>query len=93
MTYTLKSLDDYVIKLISAALMESSGATVQTVKTEDAYLSIEEVCKLLKIHKSTLWRWRKQGLIPYMQYGRTVRFKLSDINIFIDQNYLDYGSN
>ncbi len=65
----------------------------RTVKVnQGVYLNTSEVCKLIKVSHVTLWRWRKNGVIPFIKYGRKVLYKLSDVEAFINQNYIDYGS-
>ena len=83
------SLEDHIKEVVAISLrdMEQTDDSKE-LESKEEYMSIDDVCNALKIHKSTLWRWRKQGLIPFMQYGRTIRFKASDINFFINQNYI-----
>lgn len=46
---------------------------------EERVLTREETAEYLKVNKSTLWNWQKQGvLVPY-GLGSRVYYKLSDI--------------
>lgn len=45
----------------------------------ERYLSIKQVCEILSVDASTLWRWRKRGyLVPAKIDGKR-RYKMSDI--------------
>lgn len=46
---------------------------------EEHYLSIKQVCELLSINASTLWRWRKQGYLIPVSIGGKRRYRLSEI--------------
>ena len=47
----------------------------------EQYLNIQEITASLKVSKSTLWRWIKQGLFPRpVRLGpKAVRWRESDI--------------
>ena len=53
----------------------------------EPYITRQEVCDYLGISISTLMKLRKNGL-PTYQVGGQKRFRLSDVNEFIKQNYL-----
>jgi excisionase family DNA binding protein len=48
-------------------------------------LTAEEACTRLKVHLQTLYRWSARGLIPRVKLGRSVRFRLEDIEM-IEKN-------
>lgn len=55
---------------------------VEANKTEDkpeSYLSQDEASKLLKVDRSTLWRWDKDNYLKKVRVGGKVRYRLSDI--------------
>lgn len=49
------------------------------------YLTIEEVCNMFKVSRKTLERWRIKGL-PSYKVGSLVRFKLSDLEYWINEH-------
>lgn len=54
---------------------------------EERIFTIDETIKFLKISRTSLWRLRKCGKMPYYQIGSgTIRFKLSEI-----LNFLNYA--
>lgn len=48
----------------------------------------EEAAKVLKVSVRTLAKWRctDEVKIPYIKVGRSVRYKLSDLDKYIEQN-------
>lgn len=49
-------------------------------------LSMDEASNLLGIQKSTLYDMTMRRVIPVVKIGRLNRFKLSDLEAFINQN-------
>lgn len=45
----------------------------------ERYLSIKQVCEMLDVDPSSLWRWRKRGYLVPAEVGRRPRYRLSDI--------------
>lgn len=45
----------------------------------ERYLSIKQVCEILSVDASTLWRWRKRGYLLPAEIGGRRRYKMSDI--------------
>ena len=42
-------------------------------------LSVGQVCLLLNISRTTLWKLRRQGHIPTVEIGRALRFRRADV--------------
>ena len=50
-------------------------------------LTEDQVCEILNLNKNSLQRERCSGYgIPYIKIGRRVRYKLSDIEKYLDAN-------
>lgn len=49
------------------------------------YITIEDLMQVLKIGRTTVNRWRKEGM-PYIKIGRGVRFVLNDVMNWIETN-------
>lgn len=48
---------------------------------KSSYLTTSQVCKILQISISTLYRWRREGL-PHYRYGagsKAIRFQMSEV--------------
>jgi excisionase family DNA binding protein len=52
---------------------------------DDKFLTIDEVCERLQIGRTTLWRWRKEGM-PYIKYGNSVRFDWKEVSSWFKEN-------
>ena len=49
-------------------------------KDEDlVWLSADQVCKRLGKDRSTIWKWSKEGYLPFTKFGNRNRYKLSDV--------------
>lgn len=48
-------------------------------KPDDEYIIIDEVCKILKISKPSVFNYRKRGIITFYRIGRRVFYKKSEI--------------
>lgn len=60
----------------TAELLNNKNVSQPEVKD---LLTTKEVCELLQVNSSTIWRWQKSGkLIPYGIGGRTY-YKLSEV--------------
>jgi excisionase family DNA binding protein len=49
------------------------------------FLTVDEMCKWLKVTRKTLERWREKGL-PFVKIGRSVRFEKEAVIKWIDNN-------
>jgi excisionase family DNA binding protein len=47
--------------------------SVQT-KTTTQFLTTEDVCQMFDVCRTTLYNWRKGGLLPFHRMGRKVYF-------------------
>ncbi len=70
---SLADLREFVGELVAEA-------SAKPVETEEKYLSVDEVSKLLNVSQNTLWRWNKSGYLCATKVGRTPMYKLSDVN-------------
>ena len=66
----LERIEKYVIKVTErhAALDD-----------DDVWLDNEQVCKLLNVSARSLQRYRSDGKLPYLMYGKKCRYRLSDV--------------
>lgn len=45
---------------------------------EEPYMTTSELCDWLRITRTTVWKWRKEGM-PYFGSGKTFRYKRSEV--------------
>ncbi|HAF34570.1 MAG TPA: hypothetical protein DCG88_11180 [Sphingobacterium sp.] len=38
-----------------------------------------ELCRILDIHRTTLYKWRKKNWIPFYQIGRNIKYDLDEV--------------
>lgn len=58
----------------------------KTDKKEEVLYTLEEVCKKLKISRTTLYRYRKSGyIIPSFYSGHSARFTEKDIDDYFQR--------
>ena len=46
-------------------------------------LTDEEACNYLRIRQRQLYSWRMQGVIPFISIGRSIRYRLRDLDAAI----------
>jgi len=51
----------------------------------DKLLTLHQLCDKLQLSRSTIDRWRKEGL-PYTKLGRSLRFDEKEVAEWIKQN-------
>lgn len=60
-------------------LLQSQKNVSETVETENDLLTREQVCKLLSINKTTLWKHTKSGKLKSLGLGNRVYYKKSEV--------------
>lgn len=50
------------------------------------WLSEQEAQKYLNVGRTTLYKYRKGGTIPFTQRGRKISYRLRDLNKFLNDN-------
>ena len=51
------------------------------------WLNEKEAREYLRVSKSTLQKYRREGIIPFSQYERKIMFRKEDLDAFLTQNY------
>lgn len=73
---------------MAKGIEEIKAALVQKEKDpKDIVLSNDEFMKLLKISRRTAFTWRSEGLIGFSQVGKTILYRMSDIQDFLDSHH------
>lgn len=63
-------------------LVEMTRAELEKQITDantETYPSVDKVCEILGVVKSTLWRWEKKGVLVPIKVGGKNRYKMSDV--------------
>ena len=53
-------------------------------KTEERYLTPDDVADMVGVSKNTLWRWEKEKYLIPIKVGRKSRYKLSDLKSILE---------
>lgn len=56
----------------------------------DVWLDTSEVARILKISTRTLQNYRDMRVIPFSQIGHKIYFKASDIEKYLNMNYIRF---
>lgn len=61
--------------------------TPMTSTTINQLLTTREVCDMLRIGKTTLWRWSRRGDFPQpVKLGHSTRWRQADIQAMLNQS-------
>jgi excisionase family DNA binding protein len=77
------SLDELVEKTAQRVAEKLRNVLPEGEKSEE-YLTSQQTAKRLQISLPTLNKYSKQGIIPSSRIGRNIRYRLTDIDKFID---------
>lgn len=53
-------------------------------KEIERWLSLDEISKHLGVSKDTIRAWIKKGTIPYHKIGRQYKFRLTEVNAWVE---------
>lgn len=81
-TVTLSELTDFANYLISSAKEDLEDNL--RAKEDDRLIDTETACERLGVHRATLYRWEKKGLLKPIYLGRHKVYLLREINQFIE---------
>jgi excisionase family DNA binding protein len=84
----VESLASAIIEIIESRLRHFAeerkllrADDFDTQRTEsEGWVDQKAAAKHLKISRRTLYDWMQKGVIPYVRLGRSVRFRLSDVD-------------
>jgi len=60
---------------------------LNSLDTQDSFLTVAEVAGLLKLNQQTVRNWIDQGSLPAVRVGRRVRIRRSDLERILDEGY------
>ena len=78
----LKNLQSKTLQILES----QKNSTPSNYNSEEEYISVKETCSILKCSEVSLWKLRRDNLIPYSRLKRTIRFKKSDIYNYLNQS-------
>jgi len=81
-------IKELVRKEIESQLIVLKQQVLEKENTPDNLVEESEAAAILKRSKTSMWRLRKDGMIPYHRYGKKVMYRQSDLNDFINKNLI-----
>ena len=68
---------------------QPSGTITRSNKSKEWLLTPEDVADRVSAKKSTVYSWVHQRKIPFLKVGGLLRFRLSDIEKWLEQQRVD----
>jgi excisionase family DNA binding protein len=59
---------------------------IRTDRNEETFLSLSETARMLNVSDRTIHRWIQDGRLPAYKPGRAYRFRISDIEAFLEEH-------
>lgn len=77
----VKNLQLTVLKILeNQALLKTDNPN-----KDEEWISVKESCKILGCSEVTLWKLRKNNVLPFSRLNRTIRFKKTDVFNYLTQ--------
>lgn len=89
-TFTSLSSDD-LQNLVKNCLSVSLKDLNPVDSNDDELLTIDEVQKLFKVSRVTIYNWRKKGLLPFYQIQSRIYFKRRELLESLNRFGSKYG--
>ena len=80
--HQFQELVDKIAELQRTFKTRASESLVET------WLNTKQAAQALQITTRTLQSYRDQGMIPFSQFGREIRYRQSDIQEFLLEHYI-----
>ncbi len=69
------------LQAFAEAVAEATIKNLQNVtETPEEWLTAKQVCRLLGVGLSTLWRWGKEGYLSGVKFGNRTRYRKCDVD-------------
>ena len=74
------------LQLKTVELLEvQAHSTTEEQDPNEEWISVKQACKILNCSEVTLWKLRKENILPYSRLKRTIRFKKIDVFNYLNQ--------
>ncbi len=60
-------------------------APAKAAPAEAEFCTVEELAARLRVTKATIYRMARRGELPYYAIGRAMRFRLADVEAFLNR--------
>ncbi len=75
-----------LIEAIDYCIQQTKGELEDAIASEkqESYLGAQQVCDMLDVNMTTLWRWENKGYLVPAKVGGKRRFKYSEVKNILD---------
>lgn len=93
MNFIIQKKEEYDSLVTSISKLEQLILNMNST-SDPTWLSESKAMQFLDVSKSTIQRYRKNGLLPFSQYANKIMYKNTDLNMFLESNYsvVNYSS-
>ena len=82
-TIGVNELKEFALSIIEHARRDLEQAVISD--KAETYPSPKQVCDILGVDASTLWRWKKKGYLVPLEIGGKRRYKMSDVKKLLNK--------
>jgi excisionase family DNA binding protein len=77
-----------LIEIVEYTIMRTRKETEQQAANirKETYLSRDEVADMLRVDKSTLWRWNRDNYLIHIEVGGKRRYRMSEVKRILGEN-------
>jgi len=83
------SIIEEISKRLNSIEKQLQKITKKPSQEQKNYLTTQDVAKDLQFTTRHIQNLRDRGELPFIQHGRSVRYKREDVNAFIEQHYIN----
>ena len=75
----------FTVQIFSHEPMTLNSSTPLPKTTNYQLMTDKEVSTYLNVCRRSLFNWRKAGLIPYIKLGKSVRFRVNEVEAALNR--------
>lgn len=72
------------LKEFALTIIEEAKKMSKAEKEPEDYITPDEVMKICKVSRNTLWRWNRDKYLCNIKFGNKILYKKSDVNKLIE---------
>ena len=77
--YQKEDLKNLIAESLQQVLKEKSIEDKKRLEEKEEILVTEDIQRILKVSRVTIYNWKKKGILPYYRMGNRVYFKKSEV--------------
>jgi predicted DNA-binding transcriptional regulator AlpA len=76
---SINDINDIISNAVKTALADYEPPRTDTTTKEPKLIDETELCKRLQKSKPTIWKYRKEGKIPFKRIGKRILYNWQDV--------------